>query len=538
VEPALDLCARLPERHRDDAAPYVQFAFDRLLAGARGGKALRELALFLKAFPVVAAARRPEMLALLAQLLRESADASVEIIGALCSLLAPKREPSLSAGASDSVSIDGSKSGAFALPISSAVVRQAPDFWDVFASFHAVVNQLVRRNPCLIGTTFPFLREYPELLDFSVRVSVFQEAMRRKLRPRALPIAVRRAEILRDSYLRLKSKGHADLLGRLQVHFIGEDGIDAGGLTKNWFATLVKELFNPNYALFAPSANGRSYQPNPTSYTVADHLLWFKFAGKILARALIEGVPVEAHLTTSFCKQLLQMPVSLRDLEAVNREVHESLVWIRHNDVTDIDLTFSADVQLGVSLRVTEDLKPGGHAIRVTNENKEEYIALVVDLRLKRQINKQVEAFCEGFYDLIPPDELRTFTPSELDLLICGVPEIDVADFERYCECNPPYSHDHRVVRLFFETIRTWDNEQLAKLILFITGSSQIPMNGFRMLRDMGQNIVISPGGDSCRLPAAHTCANTLDLPAYETAEELNAKLNFAIHECNSFEFK
>jgi E3 ubiquitin-protein ligase HUWE1 len=538
VKHAVDLCLKLQGEYRDDIAPYVQFAFDRLVAGVRDGKGAPELALFLTAFPLIANARRPEMLDLLSQLLRNAPETSLPLIGALFGLLAPGRVQSCTARLSDSLSFDASKPSPAGLPIPATVRQQAPDFWDIFATFRPLINEMVQRNPRLITTTFQFLQDYPDLLDFGLRVSVFQEGMRRALTTRTLQIAVRRSEILQDSYLRLRSASTADLLGHIRVRFIGEDGVDAGGLTKNWFATLVKALFNPNYALFAPSANGRSYQPSPTSHTVADHLSWFRFSGKILARALIDGVPVEAHLTTSFCKQLMQLPVSLRDLEAVNREVHDSLVWIRRNDVTDLDMTFAADVQSGLGLCTTEDLKPGGRSIKVTNENKEEYVALMADLRLKRQIREQVNAFCEGFYELIPVEQLRRFSPSELDLLICGVPEIDIDDFEANCEFNPPFTRDHRVVRQFFGTLRTWDNERLAKLILFITGSSQIPMNGFRMLRDMGQPIVISPGGDAGRLPAAHTCANTLDLPMYENAQDLNTKLSFAIEECNTFEFK
>jgi hypothetical protein len=102
--------------------------------------------------------------------------------------------------------------------------------------------------------------------------------------------------------------------------------------------------------------------------------------------------------------------------------------------------------------------RPGGKAIKVTSDNKEEDAAKTVDLRLKRQIREQVMVFCERFYEFISVEEIRKFSPSELDLLIGGVPEIDVADFVRNCEFNPPYSRDHRVIRLFFDTIRNWDN--------------------------------------------------------------------------------
>ena len=91
---------------------------------------------------------------------------------------------------------------------------------------------------------------------------------------------------------------------------------------------------------------------------------------------------------------------------------------------------------------------------------------------------------------------------------------------------------------MFFNVISKWGHEDLAKLLLFITGSSQVPIGGFKMMKESRMPIIIAPGGEDPRLPQAHTCMNTLDLPKYKNEKVLEEKLLLSISECKSFEFK
>jgi E3 ubiquitin-protein ligase HUWE1 len=182
-------------------------------------------------------------------------------------------------------------------------------------------------------------------------------------------------------------------------------------------------------------------------------------------------------------------------------------------------------------------LKDGGLNIDVTNRNKEEYVQLMVEHRLAKQIADQIKAFVDGFHELIPQREIALFRPDELDLLICGVPEIDIDDLLRNCEFVYPLDEEHHVVKLFSSVVRKFNSEEKAKLLLFLTGSSQVPVGGFQALGDMGMPVKLAAGGGNDRLPVAHTCNNQLDLPAYQTEEEMRSKLLFALQECNSFGF-
>lgn len=119
------------------------------------------------------------------------------------------------------------------------------------------------------------------------------------------------------------------------------------------------------------------------------------------------------------------------------------------------------------------------------------------------------------------------FTPTELCLLISGVLKIDVIDLMQNVEYEEPYNAENPVVKLFFEAIKKWDDENLAKLLVFITGTSKMPANGFKELK---KPIKIADGGDASRLPCSHTCINRLDLPHYKTEDEMNSKLLTAIN--------
>jgi E3 ubiquitin-protein ligase HUWE1 len=249
----------------------------------------------------------------------------------------------------------------------------------------------------------------------------------------------------------------------------------------------------------------------------------------------MDEINVDAHLTRAVLKHLKNTRVSLRDVEDVDQPLYDSLRWILENDVTEAEMTFAVDFDdVGVHREIA--LKDGGENIAVTNENKAEYVALYTELRLTEQIKEQLRAFSEGFFALIPAEELRKFTPNELDLLICGMPDFDVDDFVGNLTFRPPLSLEHPTVKLFCEAIRGWKNEELARLLHFMTGSSQVPATGFRAFSEGEWPLRIAPGGTSHRLAHGHTCFNTLDLPDYESVEQMNRQLKLAIEECNTFE--
>lgn len=103
--------------------------------------------------------------------------------------------------------------------------------------------------------------------------------------------------------------------GPLEISFTGERGQDVGGLTRDFFIELSREMFNPNYSLFNLMSNGVSYFPNPNSGVVAEHLQYFKFIGRIIGKSLFDGCLLECYFAKPLYKMMIGDELCFEDLE-------------------------------------------------------------------------------------------------------------------------------------------------------------------------------------------------------------------------------
>jgi E3 ubiquitin-protein ligase HUWE1 len=110
-------------------------------------------------------------------------------------------------------------------------------------------------------------------------------------------LQIRRNQVFEDSFHQLRVRTAEEMRGRLQVNFYGEEGVDAGGLSREWYVILAREIFNPNYALFTAAADGATFQPNPLSMINTNHLDYFKFVGRLIGKAICDGQLLDAHFT-------------------------------------------------------------------------------------------------------------------------------------------------------------------------------------------------------------------------------------------------
>ncbi|XP_027869854.1 E3 ubiquitin-protein ligase NEDD4-like isoform X2 [Xiphophorus couchianus] len=391
------------------------------------------------------------------------------------------------------------------------------------------------QNSAITGPAVPYSRDYKQKYEY----------FRKKLiKPADIPnrfeLKLKRNSVLEDSYRRILAVKRPELLkARLWVEFEGEKGLDYGGLAREWFFLMSKEMFNPYYGLFEYSATDNyTLQINPNSGLCnEDHLTYFKFIGRVAGMAVFHGKLLDAFFIRPFYKMMLQKPITLQDMESVDSEYFNSLKWILDNDPEDLDLRFTIDEELFGETR-QHDLKPDGSEIVVTNENKREYIDLVMQWRFVNRIQKQMTAFKEGFFELIPKDLIRIFDGNELELLMCGLGDVDVNDWRQNTKYKNGYCGDHMVIQWFWKTVLLMDAEKRIRLLQFVTGTSRVPMNGFAELYGSNgpQLFTIEQWGTSDKLPRAHTCFNRLDLPPYESFEELREKLNIAIENAQGFD--
>jgi len=390
-------------------------------------------------------------------------------------------------------------------------------------SNRVLLNLLVREKPSLLDTSLAALIKISRCrayLAFDNKRTYFHSAMKR-LRQAALRnhgggnssvrIPVRRDHIFEDSYYALRMRSGTELRRKLHISFTGEEGIDAGGVTREWYMILAREMFNPNYVLFTSAADSPTFQPNPLSYVNKDHLSYFEFVGKVLGKAVADGQLLDAHFTRSFYKHILQLPISYHDMEAIDPEYYRNLHSILDNSIADLglELTFSAEQSNFGKVEVV-DLIPNGRNVSVTDENKMEYVKLVTHHRMATGIRQQIDAFLKGFHQLVPPEMIAIFNENELELLISGMPEIDIDDLKANTE-YANYKPTDAVIRWFWNVLYAFTHEERALFLQFVTGTSKVPLEGFKALEGMRgtQKFNIHKAfGNNSALPSAHTwCA-------------------------------
>ncbi|KAF7298971.1 E3 ubiquitin-protein ligase [Mycena indigotica] len=373
--------------------------------------------------------------------------------------------------------------------------------------------------------------------DYRRKVVYFRSQPKMRVLNGKCEIKVRRAHILEDSYGSVMALTSEDLKRRLMVSFDGEDGLDYGGVGREWFFLLSHEIFNPSYGLFEYSAHDNyTLQINPASGINPDHLSYFKFIGRCLGLAIFHRRFLDAYFVPSFYKMILGRPMLLGDLEAIDADLHRSLNWMLDNDITDVlDETFSTTEER-FGEHVTIELKPGGEDMPVTEDNKKEYVDAVVSYRIARRVKAQFDAFMEGLLELVPTELINVFDERELELLIGGMSEIDMDDWTKFTDYRG-YEKSDKVIEWFWQCVRSWPSERKSRLLQFTTGTSRVPVNGFKDLQgsDGPRRFTIERSGDPHGLPRSHTCFNRLDLPPYEDYESLETKLIFAIEETEGF---
>ncbi|EAA06907.5 AGAP000787-PA [Anopheles gambiae str. PEST] len=388
--------------------------------------------------------------------------------------------------------------------------------------------------PNIAGQAVPYSRDYKRKYEY------LKTQLRKPQNvPNKIEIKVRRASIMEDSYRIINSVTRLDLLKtKLWIEFEGEAGLDYGGLAREWFYLLSKEMFNPYYGLFEYSAmDNYTLQINPYSELCnEDHLLYFRFIGRIAGMAVYHGKLLDAFFIRPFYKMMLQKPIDLKDMEAVDTEYYNSLVWIKENDPSELMLTFCVDEET-FGQTTQHELLPNGAAIDVTNENKDEYIRLVIQWRFVSRVQVQMQAFLDGFGSLVPLNLLKIFDEHELELLMCGIQNIDLRDWKRNTLYKGDYYPNHVVIQWFWRAVLSFSNEMRARLLQFVTGTSRVPMNGFKELYGSNgpQMFTIEKWGTPENYPRAHTCFNRLDLPPYESYQQLKDRLIQAVEGSQGF---
>ncbi|KAJ7472758.1 HECT-domain-containing protein [Mycena latifolia] len=333
-----------------------------------------------------------------------------------------------------------------------------------------------------------------------------------------LQITVRRESIAQDGFDRLRD---ADLKGRIGITFIdkfGEEeaGIDGGGVFKEFFTSLCKEVFDTDRGLWLANKKNELY-PNPHAYAIEAHNLnWYRFIGRIIGKAMYEGILVDIAFAGFFLAKWLGKQSFLDDLASLDPELYNGLIFLKHyaGNPEDLSLNFTVAVE-DFGITKTVNLIPNGSNIAVTRENRLQYIYL--------QIKLQSEAFFEGLSEIIDHKWLKMFNQQELQILIGGTDSpVDLDDLQGNTQYGGTFDSNHATIIAFWRVVHSFDQEQRRALLRFVTSCSRPPLLGFK---ELNPNFAIrDAGADELRLPTSSTC-----LPRYQSEKVLRAKLLQAI---------
>ncbi|KAF0289605.1 putative E3 ubiquitin-protein ligase HERC4 [Amphibalanus amphitrite] len=340
-----------------------------------------------------------------------------------------------------------------------------------------------------------------------------------------LQLTVSRRRLVEDTLQQLWQLTQDDLKKPLRVRFEGEEGEDAGGVRKEFFLVLTRELLDPKYGMFSEFGETNTIWFNPDSL---EEDVMYLLIGIVCGLAIYNSTIVNLPFPLALYRKLLDQPLSLDDLAGLSPMTARSLSDVLSYTGDDLEetmcLTFEVTRETFGHVQTIE-LKPGGSKIAVNQSNKHEYVDLYIDHMLNTSIQKQYHAFHEGFYKVCGSKVLQLFTAPELMTLVIGDENYDWQAFEQNAEYREGYQRDSPPVKLFWQVFHSLTLQQKKQFLLFLTGTDRVPITGMKSIK-----LYIQParGGDTF-LPVAHTCFNLLDLPEYATAEKLRYKLLQAI---------
>lgn len=384
-------------------------------------------------------------------------------------------------------------------------------------------------------------------------------------------VTIHRARIVEDGYRQLASLSPASLKGVIRVKFVNaqgldEAGIDQDGVFKEFLEENIKKVFDPGLNLFCATGEGRLY-PSPLSHLTENHLALFEYVGKMIGKAVYEGIVVDVPFAAFFVSQVLGKDQAtafysyIDELSSLDAELYRNLTYLKYypGDASDLGLTFSVDQDV-LGRIVTHELVHGGKGLAVTNDNRIAYMHAVAQFRMRTQIREQTAAFARGFRSIVATEWLAVFSAPEVVRLIAGDNSpMDLKDLRKHTNYYGGFHDAHRVINWLWDILeRDFDAKERAAFLKFVTSCSKPPLLGFQHLEppfsircvevsddeDDGDTVgSVLRGFISLRrkdpvnrLPTASTCFNLLKLPNYQKKSTLRDKLRYAVMSNTGFE--
>jgi len=403
---------------------------------------------------------------------------------------------------------------------------------DICKKFPDLFSNTVLENPTsnkLTSEALILLKKLPWILDFQYKSKFLQSALLTSLSaqnvsPDIKKLSIDRSNIIRSTIEHFSQMTCTEIKQKISTTFENENGVDAGGLRREWMTLVMKELCNPDFGLFSFSENQTNIQPSSTAKLIPYYQTYLEFAGIMLAKVIQEGHVVDLNLTRPFLRHILKRKITLSDLEDIDQGLAKNIKWMVENSVEGLDLPFSYEVEI-LGERVTRELVKDGNEMVLDDENKLEFIKKICQKKMHEEMNEGLNAFLKGFHSIIPAELLNSFSTTELQILISGTPTIDLEAIKEHAMYTG-FTKDSPIILWLWEILAEFSPKEWSALLFFVTGGTNLPYGGLK-----SKPLKFRKDWRVNSLPIAHTCFFELELPEYKTKDELKQKLLLAIFE-------
>ncbi|RKP38869.1 hypothetical protein BJ085DRAFT_41826 [Dimargaris cristalligena] len=366
-------------------------------------------------------------------------------------------------------------------------------------------------------------------MDSKIKEALMTNILRNRQTEPFLSLQVRRQCVLEDSLNQLAAR-ETDLKKKLHVKFADEAGVDAGGLTKEWFMLLLRDLFNPMHGMFTLDEESGLFWFNPASLETSDQ---YFLVGVVLGLAIYNSTILDVRFPLACYKKLHNASVGLRDLRELRPSLARGLRQLLDYPGDDIEevfgLTFTADQDI-YGRRHAVPLIPDGVNTPVTRANRGRYVRRYIDFVLNESVTRQFDPFRRGFHLVCGGNALSLFHPEEIELLVRGS-SAESIDWDQLKSVTVYHGFDPEhdpIIAQFWALLESWDGQRQRQFLVFVTGSDRVPVAGTPMFTF--QITCLGNGADSDRFP--------LGLYNYATPAKLEEKLLRAIQESGGFWLK
>ena len=328
-----------------------------------------------------------------------------------------------------------------------------------------------------------------------------------------------------------------------RVALVDEHAVDSGGPYHDVISNICEELQSDYLDILIKTPNNKNnydllndkYIINPNSKrTIYNEA--YEFLGKLLASSISTGEILDLNLHPIIWKSILRQEISLYDYESIDYYFYTIINQLEYiNKIANkaqrqkkLDEYQELYFIIKNSNDVDIELKPDGRNIKVNCDNLNEYIELSKQERIK-EFKNSLEFLKKGFYSVIPYDILQVLTWPQLEEMICGENKINIYEFMTNTTYEG-YSGNDKIIKWFWEWFESTNDEERIKYLKFVSGRTRLPKSG----NVINYKHIISKAihAQKNEFPKSMTCFFKLNLPEYDTKEQLIEKMKYAIIYC------